>query len=178
MKRDRQKDPSPGLSDQRRRRSTSQKARILDPIVKMVADQFPYQNSLGHQELIVVKYLVLYHKIVFMQIVNYSQLCFYDQRILFRFVILCYILCCLSRSWLSLWLIGVRREIDIEFYWFKIAQSLDVWQTLLNEEDTYELHCSFILTWSVYSTQFHLICSSLTAWNNSSIWRGDIKEMV
>lgn len=73
--RDRQKDPSPGLSDQRRRRSTSQKARILDPIMM---DQFPYQNSLGHQELIVVKYLVLYHKIVFMQIVNYRQRYFYD----------------------------------------------------------------------------------------------------
>lgn len=101
-KRERQKDQSPGLSGQRRKRSTSQKERILEPIVKMAADQFAYRNSLGHQELIVVEYLVLYHKIVFLQIVNYGQLYFYDQRILYKFVILCHILCSLSRSLLTL----------------------------------------------------------------------------
>jgi len=105
MKRDHQKDQNPGLSGQRRKRSTSQKARILEPIVKMVADQFAYRNFLGHQELIVVEYLVLYHKIVFLQIVNYGQLYFYDQHFLYKFVILCHILCSLSRSLLTLgWL--------------------------------------------------------------------------
>jgi len=102
MKRDRQKGQSLGLSGQRRKRSTSQKARILEPIVKMAADQFAYRSSLGHQKLIVVEYLVLHHNIVFLQIVNYGQLYFYDQRILYKFVILCHIMCSLSRSLLTL----------------------------------------------------------------------------
>lgn len=41
-----QEDPSPSLRDQRRKRSTSQEARILEPMAKMMVVQFPFQNSL------------------------------------------------------------------------------------------------------------------------------------
>lgn len=48
-KREGQEDPSPDLRDRRRKRRSSQKARILEPIVKMVVVvvQFPFHDSLG-----------------------------------------------------------------------------------------------------------------------------------
>lgn len=85
MKKEGQEDPSPGPRDQRRKRSPSQEARMLEAIVKTRV-QFVFQDSLGTSRVNSAWILVVYHKKnYFMQIVNCVKLYFYDQHVFFLY---------------------------------------------------------------------------------------------
>lgn len=91
-KRESQEGPSPGLRGQRRKRSSNQEARILEPIVKIMV-QFPFQDSLGASRVNSSNTWLCIIKL-FSANSKFRSAILWDQRILYSFVILYVIILC------------------------------------------------------------------------------------
>lgn len=91
-KRECQEDPSPSLRGQRRKRSSNQEARILEPIVKIMV-QFPFQDSLGASRVNSSNTWLCIIKLFSANSKFWSAI-LWDQRILYSFVILYVIILC------------------------------------------------------------------------------------